>query len=126
MFEEGAMGEAPGGGSLSTYKELCAMATDLGQPDLVYKFMDLANHQVQSFLPSEPCPPARPLVTLGRLTFAMQKESESCGAPNRLRLPRGGGLPSALPPSQSWPGSNWLLMFQPSCPSCTGECRSLA
>ena len=38
------MGEAPGGGSLSTYKELCALATDMGQPDLVYRFMDLANH----------------------------------------------------------------------------------
>ena len=44
MFEEGSMGEAPGGGSLSTYKELCALATDMGQPDLVYRFMDLANH----------------------------------------------------------------------------------
>lgn len=30
---------------MSTYKELCALATDLGQPDLMYKFMDLANHQ---------------------------------------------------------------------------------
>lgn len=45
VFEEGSMGEAPGGGSLSTYKELCALATDMGQPDLIYKFMDLANHQ---------------------------------------------------------------------------------
>ena len=44
VFEEGSMGEAPGGGSLSTYKELCALATDMGQPDLVYRFMDLANH----------------------------------------------------------------------------------
>ena len=34
-----------GGGSLTTYKELCALATDLGQPDLVYRFMELANHQ---------------------------------------------------------------------------------
>ncbi len=29
---------------LSTYKELCALASDLNQPDLVYKFMNLANH----------------------------------------------------------------------------------
>lgn len=36
--------ELPSGGSLTTYKELCALATDLGQPDLLYKFMDLANH----------------------------------------------------------------------------------
>ena len=30
--------------SLSTYKELCAIANDLNQPDLIYKFMHLANH----------------------------------------------------------------------------------
>ena len=44
VFEEGQIGEAPGGGSLSTYKELCSLATEMGQPDLLYKFMDLANH----------------------------------------------------------------------------------
>ncbi|KAK6009072.1 HEAT repeat protein, partial [Ostertagia ostertagi] len=27
-----------------TYKELCSLATDLNQPDLVYKFMNLARH----------------------------------------------------------------------------------
>ena len=31
-------------GGLSTYKELCAIANDLNQPDLIYKFMHLANH----------------------------------------------------------------------------------
>ena len=31
--------QAPGGGSIGTYKELCALATDLGQPELVYRFM---------------------------------------------------------------------------------------
>ena len=31
-------------GGLSTYKELCAIASDLNQPDLIYKFMHLANH----------------------------------------------------------------------------------
>eukprot|EP01105_Mastigella_eilhardi_P010476 TRINITY_DN2443_c0_g1_i2.p1 TRINITY_DN2443_c0_g1~~TRINITY_DN2443_c0_g1_i2.p1 ORF type:complete len:1166 (+),score=280.64 TRINITY_DN2443_c0_g1_i2:2107-5604(+) len=30
--------------TMSTYKELCSMATDVGQPDLVYKFMNLASH----------------------------------------------------------------------------------
>ena len=45
VFEEGSLGEAPGGGSISTYRELCSLATDMGQPDLVYRFMDLANHQ---------------------------------------------------------------------------------
>lgn len=47
MLEEGSLGTAPGGGSLSTYQELCSLATDLGQPDLVYRFMDLAHHQVR-------------------------------------------------------------------------------
>jgi Proteasome stabiliser len=28
----------------ATYKELCSLATDMGQPDLVYKFLDLAGH----------------------------------------------------------------------------------
>lgn len=31
-------------GNLSTYKELCSFASDLNQPDLIYKFMHLANH----------------------------------------------------------------------------------
>ncbi|XP_048584699.1 proteasome adapter and scaffold protein ECM29 isoform X2 [Nematostella vectensis] len=31
-------------GGLSTYKELCSLASDLNQPDLIYKFMHLANH----------------------------------------------------------------------------------
>lgn len=39
------MGESPSGGKLSTYKELCSLANEMGQPDLIYKFMDLANHQ---------------------------------------------------------------------------------
>ncbi|GMH36012.1 hypothetical protein BSKO_03880 [Bryopsis sp. KO-2023] len=46
VFEEGQLGKSPGGAGMSTYKELCALATDLGQPDLIYKFMDLANHQM--------------------------------------------------------------------------------
>ncbi len=44
VFEEGQLGEAPGGGSLATYRELCALATEMGQPDLLVRFMDLANH----------------------------------------------------------------------------------
>lgn len=31
-------------GEFSTYKELCSVANDIGQPDLVYKFLDLASH----------------------------------------------------------------------------------
>lgn len=45
MFQEGAIGESLSGGKLSTYKELCNLANEMGQPDLIYKFMDLANHQ---------------------------------------------------------------------------------
>ncbi|KAG7160614.1 Proteasome adapter and scaffold protein ECM29-like [Homarus americanus] len=44
IFQEGEMGKAPSGGQLSTYRELCSLATDLNQPDLIYKFMNLANH----------------------------------------------------------------------------------
>ena len=47
LFEEGQLGKVPtssGGGNLTTYKELCSLASDLNQPELVYKFMNLANH----------------------------------------------------------------------------------
>ncbi|KAL3828680.1 hypothetical protein ACJIZ3_017482 [Penstemon smallii] len=45
VFQAGAFGESPSGGKLSTYKELCNLANEMGQPDLIYKFMDLANYQ---------------------------------------------------------------------------------
>ncbi|PAN15915.1 hypothetical protein PAHAL_3G020000 [Panicum hallii] len=45
IFQEGAIGNNPTGGKLSTYKELCSLANEMGQPDLIYKFMDLANYQ---------------------------------------------------------------------------------
>lgn len=45
VFQEGSIGGNLSGGKLSTYKELCSLANEMGQPDLVYKFMDLANHQ---------------------------------------------------------------------------------
>lgn len=44
IFQDGELGRAPSGGQLSTYRELCSLATDLNQPDLIYKFMNLANH----------------------------------------------------------------------------------
>ncbi|XP_023933323.1 proteasome-associated protein ECM29 homolog [Lingula anatina] len=44
VFEEGALGKTPDGQSLSTYRELCSIANDLNQPDLIYKFLHLANH----------------------------------------------------------------------------------
>lgn len=46
VFQEGVLGESLTGGKLSTYKELCNLANEMGQPDLIYKFMDLANYQV--------------------------------------------------------------------------------
>lgn len=37
--------DSSGNGTKSaTYKELCTLAQDMGQPELVYKFMDLAGH----------------------------------------------------------------------------------
>lgn len=45
VFQEGSIGGTLSGGKLSTYKELCNLANEMGQPDLIYKFMDLANHQ---------------------------------------------------------------------------------
>lgn len=36
--------EDAGAGRSATYKELCIIAQDMGQPELVYKFMDLAGH----------------------------------------------------------------------------------
>ncbi|KAJ7960514.1 Proteasome-associated ECM29-like protein [Quillaja saponaria] len=45
VFQEGTLGESHSGGKLNTYKELCSLANEMGQPDLIYKFMDLANYQ---------------------------------------------------------------------------------
>ncbi|CAG9835676.1 unnamed protein product [Diabrotica balteata] len=44
LFEEGQLGQSPTGGNLTTYKELCSLASDLNKPDLIYQFMHLANH----------------------------------------------------------------------------------
>ena len=38
-------GAGGSGGGLSTYRELCGLATELGQPELVMRFMELANAQ---------------------------------------------------------------------------------
>jgi Proteasome stabiliser len=39
-----AEGGPGSGGGAATYKELCSLASDMGQPELVYKFLDLAGH----------------------------------------------------------------------------------
>lgn len=44
MFKEGSLGKTPDGKGMSTYKELCSLASDLNQPDLIYKFLNLAHH----------------------------------------------------------------------------------
>ncbi|XP_018049516.1 PREDICTED: proteasome-associated protein ECM29 homolog [Atta colombica] len=44
LFEEGQLGKSPSGGNLSTYREICSLATELQKPELVYYFMHLANH----------------------------------------------------------------------------------
>ncbi|XP_055390335.1 proteasome-associated protein ECM29 homolog [Condylostylus longicornis] len=44
LFAEGVLGKAPTGGNITTYKELCSLASDLNRPDMVYQFMQLANH----------------------------------------------------------------------------------
>ncbi|EGT34870.1 hypothetical protein CAEBREN_22673 [Caenorhabditis brenneri] len=44
LFEQGQLGSTPTGGKLTTYQELLTLASDLNQPDLVYKFMQLARH----------------------------------------------------------------------------------
>jgi proteasome component ECM29 len=47
VFEEGALGSTPDGKGLSTYQDLCSLANEMGRPDMIYRFMDLANHQVR-------------------------------------------------------------------------------
>ncbi|KAH8285548.1 hypothetical protein KR054_010857, partial [Drosophila jambulina] len=44
IFAEGMLGKTPTGGNITTYKELCSLASDLNQPDMIYQFMQLANH----------------------------------------------------------------------------------
>lgn len=45
ILELGLPNAKPSEGSgASTYKELCSLAQDMGKPELVYKFMDLAGH----------------------------------------------------------------------------------
>ncbi|EFO27762.2 hypothetical protein LOAG_00726 [Loa loa] len=46
LFSRGELGTTSGGENLTTYRELCSLATDLNQPDLIYKFMQLANHNI--------------------------------------------------------------------------------
>jgi hypothetical protein len=44
VFADGALGQTPDGGGLSTYRELSSLAADTGQPDLLYRMLGLAQH----------------------------------------------------------------------------------
>lgn len=44
LFEEGMLSKTPDGQNLSTYKDLCNMASDMNKPEMIYSFMQLANH----------------------------------------------------------------------------------
>lgn len=58
VFEAGQLGAAPGGGTLTTYKELCSLATELGQPDLGAFGVCVCEGGVGGQDPSSaPCPP---------------------------------------------------------------------
>ena len=45
MGPETSLGVTPSGEQISTYQELCALATEMNQPDLVYRFLQLSRHE---------------------------------------------------------------------------------
>lgn len=47
LFEKGVLGKTPTGGNITTYKELCSLASDLNKPEMIYQFMQLANNNAQ-------------------------------------------------------------------------------
>ncbi|KAF9960381.1 hypothetical protein BGZ65_012418, partial [Modicella reniformis] len=44
LFDNNTLGQTPDGSSLSTYQSILSLASDMNQPELVYKFMHLASH----------------------------------------------------------------------------------
>ena len=38
------IGKTPDGQNITTYKEICSLASDLNRPDLIYQLMNLAHH----------------------------------------------------------------------------------
>ncbi|KAF9112407.1 hypothetical protein BGX27_003449 [Mortierella sp. AM989] len=44
LFDSNTLGQTPDGSSLSTYQSILSLASDMNQPELVYKFMHLASH----------------------------------------------------------------------------------
>ena len=44
LFSNNALGSTPEGNDITTYQSILSLAADMNQPDLVYKFMNLASH----------------------------------------------------------------------------------
>ena len=44
LFDSNTLGQTPDGSAISTYQSILSLASDMNQPDLVYKFMQLASH----------------------------------------------------------------------------------
>jgi len=44
LFPKGFLGQSPSGQNISTYKQICSIAEEMKDPELVYKFMSLASH----------------------------------------------------------------------------------
>lgn len=44
LFDSNLMGQTPDGSAISTYQSILSLASDMNQPELVYKFMQLASH----------------------------------------------------------------------------------
>ncbi|CAB4480178.1 ARM repeat-containing protein [Rhizophagus irregularis] len=44
LFDSSTLGQTPDGSAISTYQSILSLASDMNQPELVYKFMQLASH----------------------------------------------------------------------------------
>jgi proteasome component ECM29 len=44
LFSQSQLGETPEGSNITTYQSIMSLAAEMNQPDLVYKFMNMASH----------------------------------------------------------------------------------
>ncbi|CAG8551849.1 6467_t:CDS:10 [Diversispora eburnea] len=44
LFDSNSLGQTPDGSAITTYQSILSLASDMNQPELVYKFMQLASH----------------------------------------------------------------------------------
>ncbi|CAG8849283.1 29876_t:CDS:1, partial [Racocetra persica] len=44
LFDSNTLGQTPDGSAISTYQSILSLASDMNQPELVYKFMQLASY----------------------------------------------------------------------------------